>query len=296
MTSTSKLMIRQAAVLGAGVMGAQIAGFLIAAGIPVKLFDLATEEQDKSSIAKAAIKRLQKLKPAPLTNKRDSQFIQACNYQEDLEALRDCDFIIEAIGEKLEWKNDLYRKISPFINEHAVLATNTSGLSINLLAESLPSELRSRFCGVHFFNPPRYMKLVELTANLATEPAILTQLEAFLVTTLGKGVVYAKDTPNFIGNRIGVFSLLATLHHAEKFGLGFEVVDALTGPIIGRAKSATFRTADVVGLDVFAHVVATMTEYLPNDPWHQCYQLPEWFMGLIAKGALGQKNRCRYLS
>jgi 3-hydroxyacyl-CoA dehydrogenase len=144
---------------------------------------------------------------------------------------------------------------------------------------------------VHFFNPPRYMHLVELIACHETRADILDDLEKFLVTTLGKGVIRARDTPNFIANRVGVFSMLATIHHAQKFALGFDLVDALTGPLIGRPKSATFRTADVVGLDTFAHVVKTMTDTLPDDPWHHYYAIPGWLQSLIEQGALGQKSK-----
>src|SRR6266513_1148252 len=177
------------------------------------------------------------------------------------------------------------------IGAQAIFASNTSGLSINALAHACPAHLRPRFCGVHFFNPPRYMHLVELIAQHAAEPLLLAPLEPFLTTALGKGVVRAKDTPNFVANRVGVFSMLATMAHTEAFGLGFDVVDALTGPAIGRAKSATYRTADVVGLDTMAHVIATMDQTLRNDPWHKYYQAPAWLKALIDKGALGQKSK-----
>jgi 3-hydroxyacyl-CoA dehydrogenase len=154
----------------------------------------------------------------------------------------------------------------------------------------LPEELRHRFCGVHFFNPPRYMHLAELIPAKTTDASVLEGLETFLTTTLGKGVVYARDTPNFIGNRIGVFSILATMHHTEAFGLGFDTTDALTGPAIGRPKSATYRTADVVGLDTMAHVIRTMADTLPEDPWHPYFKSPKWLEALVAKGALGQKT------
>ena len=188
-------------------------------------------------------------------------------------------------------KSALYEKVAPHVAPRAIFASNTSGLSINALGEACPPTLRPRFCGIHFFNPPRYMHLVELIAQQATEHGLLDQLETFLVTVLGKGVVRAKDTPNFVANRVGVFSMLATMVHTEAFGLGFDVVDALTGPAIGRAKSATYRTADVVGLDTMAHVIATMDQTLPDDPWHKYYQSPAWLKGLIDKGALGQKTR-----
>ena len=190
----------------------------------------------------------------------------------------------------MDWKQDLYRKIAPFVPAHAVLASNTSGLGINALASVLPEELRHRFCGVHFFNPPRYMHLAELIPADTTDAAVLEGLETFLTTQLGKGVVYAKDTPNFIGNRIGVFSILSVIHHTHAFGLGFDEVDALTGPLLGRPKSATYRTSDVVGLDTMAHVIKTMADTLPDDPWHRYFQSPDWLQALIAKGALGQKT------
>ncbi|MFN7184400.1 MAG: 3-hydroxyacyl-CoA dehydrogenase/enoyl-CoA hydratase family protein, partial [Thermomonas haemolytica] len=212
------------------------------------------------------------------------------NYDTGLSQLQDCDLIIEAIAERMDWKQDLYRKIAPSVPPHAILASNTSGLGINALAGALPEELKHRFCGVHFFNPPRYMHLAELIPAQTTDPAVLDALEAFLTTQLGKGVVRAKDTPNFIGNRIGVFSILSVIHHTRAFGLGFDEVDALTGPLLGRPKSATYRTSDVVGLDTMAHVIKTMADTLPDDPWHRYFQSPDWLQALIAKGALGQKT------
>jgi 3-hydroxyacyl-CoA dehydrogenase len=284
------LRIRKVAVLGAGVMGAQIAAHLVNADVETLLFDLPSKDGDKSAIARKAIQNLAKISPNPLAEKSRGSAIAPANYDENLEWLRDCDLVIEAIAERLDWKLDLYRKITPYLSENAVVASNTSGLSINALAEALPKKLRPRFSGIHFFNPPRYMHLVELIPDRETDRGILAGLEAFLTTTLGKGVVYAKDTPNFIGNRIGVFSILATMHHTEAFGLGFDVVDALTGPAIGRPKSATFRTADVVGLDTMAHVIKTMADTLPKDPWHRYFTTPAWFSALIEQGALGQKT------
>ncbi|MDW2981709.1 3-hydroxyacyl-CoA dehydrogenase/enoyl-CoA hydratase family protein [Rhodanobacter sp. KK11] len=287
---TSALRIRKAAVLGAGVMGAQIAAHLTNAGVETVLFDLPAKEGPKSGIALKAIANLAKLSPAPLADKNLAGAIIPANYDDDLDHLKDVDLVIEAIAERMDWKLDLYRKIAGHLSKTAIIASNTSGLSINTLAEALPEEMRHRFCGVHFFNPPRYMHLVELIPTRLTDAAVLDGLEAFLVTTIGKGVVRAKDTPNFIGNRIGVFSMLATMHHTEQFGLGFDVVDALTGPAVGRPKSATYRTADVVGLDTMAHVIKTMADTLPDDPWHQYFKAPVWLSGLIEKGALGQKN------
>jgi 3-hydroxyacyl-CoA dehydrogenase len=287
--SFTSLRIRKAAVLGAGVMGAQIAAHLVNAGVETVLFDLPAKDGDANGIVLKAIDNLKKLSPAPLADKSRVASIIPANYDQNLAWLKDCDLVIEAIAERLDWKRDLYAKIAPFIGKNTVLASNTSGLSINALADVLDVNIHHRFCGVHFFNPPRYMHLVELIACAKTDAAVLEGLEAFLTTTLGKGVVYARDTPNFIGNRIGVFSMLATMHHTGQFKLSFDVVDALTGPAIGRPRSATYRTADVVGLDTMAHVIKTMADTLPNDPWKEYFKAPVWLQALIDKGALGQK-------
>lgn len=288
----SNFIVRKAAVLGAGVMGAQIAAHLANADVPVVLFDLPAKEGDPNGIVNKALDGLKKLEPSPLATRDRVSYIDAANYAQHLDQLKECDLIIEAIAEKMEWKDDLYRQIAPFIAPTAIVASNTSGLSINRLSEGLPEALRAQFCGIHFFNPPRYMHLVELIATGKTAPELLDKLESWLVSRLGKGVVRALDTPNFVANRVGVFSMLAVMHHTQQFGLGFDLVDALTGPLIGRPKSATYRTADVVGLDTMAHVIKTMQDTLPNDPWHASYTAPDWLSALIAQGALGQKTRC----
>src|SRR5690606_35592382 len=225
------------------VMGAQIAAHLTNAGVDTVLFDLPAKEGDSNGVVTKALANLAKLSPAPLASRSLAAAITPANYDTGLDLLKGCDLVIEAIAERMDWKQDLYRKIAPFVPANAVLASNTSGLGINKLADVLPEELRHRFCGVHFFNPPRYMHLAELIPAKTTDKAVLEGLEAFLTSTLGKGVVYAKDTPNFIGNRIGVFSILATAHHTAESGLGFDEVDAITGPLIGRPKSATYRTS-----------------------------------------------------
>jgi 3-hydroxyacyl-CoA dehydrogenase len=272
-------------------MGAQIAAHLANANVPVVLFDLAAKEGGPNAIVNKAIEGLKKLEPSPLATKDRADYIDAANYDQHLDLLTGCDLVIEAISERMDWKQALYEKVAPHLAPHAIFASNTSGLSINTLAQSCPAGMRGRFCGIHFFNPPRYMHLVELIAQDATDDGVLDALEAFLVTTLGKGVVRAKDTPNFVANRVGVFSMLATMHHTQGYGLGFDVVDALTGPLVGRAKSATYRTADVVGLDTMAHVIKTMRDTLPDDPWHRYYEAPAWLAALIEKGALGQKTK-----
>jgi 3-hydroxyacyl-CoA dehydrogenase len=286
----STLNIKKVAVLGAGVMGAQIAAHLINARVPVLLFDLPAKEGPKNGIALKAIENLKKLSPAPFSVKDDAQYIEPANYDDDIAKLAECDLVIEAIAERMDWKHDLYKKVSPHIAPHAIFASNTSGLSITALSDGFSDELKSRFCGVHFFNPPRYMHLVELIPTESTKPEILDQLETFLTSVIGKGVVRAKDTPNFIANRVGVFSILAVIAEAEKFGLRFDEVDDLTGARLGRAKSATFRTADVVGLDTMAHVIKTMQDNLPDDPFFSVYKTPPVLEALVKNGALGQKT------
>ncbi|CAH2797193.1 MAG: 3-hydroxyacyl-CoA dehydrogenase [fadN-fadA-fadE operon] (EC / Enoyl-CoA hydratase [fadN-fadA-fadE operon] (EC [uncultured Caballeronia sp.] len=232
-------------MLGAGVMGAQIAAHLINAQVPVLLFDLPAKEGPKNGIALKAIENLKKLLPAPFGVKDDAQYIQPANY-DDIEKLKECDLVIEAIAERMDWKHDLYKKVSPHIGAKAIFATNTSGLSITELSKGFSYELKARFCGVHFFNPPRYMHLVELIPTDTTQPQILDQLETFLTSVVGKGVV--------------------------------------------RAKSATFRTADVVGLDTMAQVIKTMQDNLPDDPFFPLYETPAVLAGLVKNGALGQKS------
>jgi 3-hydroxyacyl-CoA dehydrogenase len=288
--SSNSLRIRKAAVLGAGVMGAQIAAHLTNAGVDTLLFDLPAKDGDPNGIVTKAIENLKKLSPAPLADKSRAGAITPANYDQHLALLKDCDLIVEAIAERIDWKRDLFAKIAPHVGANSVLASNTSGLSINALADVLDKNLHHRFCGVHFFNPPRYMHLAELIPCADTDAPVLAGMEAFLTTTLGKGVVFAKDTPNFIGNRIGVFSMLATMYHTAQYKLGFDVVDALTGPAIGHPKSATYRTSDVVGLDTMGHVIKTMDDTLPDDPWHGYFKAPAVVQALIAKGALGQKS------
>ena len=287
----SRLIIRKVAVLGAGVMGAQIAAHCANADVPVILFDLSAKEGDANGIVNKALTGMSKLDPAPFAARDRVQYVEAANYGSDLARLGECDLVIEAIAEKMEWKLDLYTKVAPHLKPGAAFASNTSGLSISALSAGMPAAVRSHFCGIHFFNPPRYMPLVELIPTADTDAAMLDGLEAWLTTRLGKNIIRARDTPNFVANRVGVFSILAVLHHTARLGLGFDDVDLLTGPRIGRPKSATFRTADVVGLDTLAHVIDTMQATLPNDPWHAYFKSPDWLQALIGKGALGQKTK-----
>jgi 3-hydroxyacyl-CoA dehydrogenase len=290
----SRFQVKKVAVLGAGVMGAQIAAHLVNVKVPVVLFDLAAKDGPKNGIVIKAVEGLKKLKPAPLGVPEDAAMIQQANYEENMELLRECDLIIEAIAERMDWKTDLYHKIAPFIAEGAIVASNTSGLSITKLSEALPESIKPRFCGIHFFNPPRYMTLVELINTPTTEPKVLDDLEAFVTSALGKGVIRAHDTPNFIANRVGIASMLATIKEAETFGLTYDVVDDLTGKKLGRASSGTFRTADVVGLDTMAHVIKTLQDNLGpgkvEDPFSDVYGTPPVLAKLLESKSLGQKT------
>ncbi|ARU06322.1 3-hydroxyacyl-CoA dehydrogenase [Comamonas serinivorans] len=315
---SNRFPIRKVAVLGAGVMGAQIAAHLVNVQVPVILFDLKSVEGRPSgadaptrptasgslpagahpgsgrpsAIAERAVANLAKLKPAPLGLASDAELIETANYDDDLKKLKGCDLIIEAIAERMDFKRDLYAKIAPQVAKHAILATNTSGLSIHALGEVLPEALKHRFCGVHFFNPPRYMRLLELIGTPDTDAAVLDTLEDFAIRTLGKGVVRAQDTPNFIANRVGTAGMLATVIEAEKAGLTLDVVDDLTGKRLGRAPSGTFRTIDVVGLDTVGHVIRTLQDNLnaDTDSFYASYGTPAVLAKLIELGNLGQKT------
>jgi len=292
----SRFQVKKVAVLGAGVMGAQIAAHLVNVKVPVVLFDLPAKEGPKNGIVTRAIDGLKKLKPAPLGVASDASLIQAANYEEHLDLLKECDLVIEAIAERMDWKLDLYQKIAPFVAPHAIVASNTSGLSITKLSEALPESIKPRFCGIHFFNPPRYMYLVELIPTPTTQPKILDDLETFVTSGLGKGVVRAKDTPNFIANRVGIAGMLATMKEVENFGLTYDVVDDLTGKKLGRASSGTFRTADVVGLDTMAHVIKTLQDNLTEktDPFYASFGTPDVLKTLLESGNLGQKTKAGF--
>ena len=292
----SRFQVKKVAVLGAGVMGAQIAAHLVNVKVPVVLFDLPAREGPKNGIVTKAIEGLKKLKPAPLGVVEDAVLIQQANYEEHMALLGECDLIIEAIAERMDWKLDLYKKIAPFVAPHAIVASNTSGLSITKLSEALPEEIKPRFCGIHFFNPPRYMALVELINTPTTEAQVLDDLEAFVTSNLGKGVVHAKDSPNFIANRVGIAGMLATMKEVENFGLTYDVVDDLTGKKLGRASSGTFRTADVVGLDTMAHVIKTLQDTLSieTDPFYEIFATPAVLKTLLEMGNLGQKTKAGF--
>ncbi|MEE3003107.1 MAG: 3-hydroxyacyl-CoA dehydrogenase/enoyl-CoA hydratase family protein, partial [Pseudomonadota bacterium] len=277
--------IKVAAVLGSGTMGAQLAACLANSGIKAYLYDL--KDGDKL-IAATAKTNLRKINPQPLQTAATSELVKACSYDEDLNLLQECDLIIEAVAENIDIKKSIFTKISPFIKSGTWIGTNTSGLSVNKISLSLPEELRSRFLGTHFFNPPRYLPLVEIIRTIHTQ-ADIEPLINFIISILGKEVVLAPDSPNFIANRVGLFSLLLTTRNAIKFQIPFEVVDTLTGIPLARPKSATFRTADVVGLDILANAIKTSAS-VSHDPWHDINSIPSFMQKLIDNSSLGQKS------
>ncbi len=254
MTKAAPLLLRKAAVLGAGTMGSRIAAHLTNAGVSVILLDLPSAEGARNSVAERALDGLKKSKPAAFYTPAAAARIRTGNFDDDLAQLAECDWIIEAVTENLEIKQQLLTRVAPHVQPHAFLTTNTSGISVGSIAGALPAELRSRWFGTHFFNPPRYMRLVEVIPGPDTDPAAMASLSAFLDQNLGKEVVRARDTPNFIANRIGTFFILETLRVMEEEGLDVEEVDALTGTAIGLPRTGTFRLGDMVGLDILAHV------------------------------------------
>jgi 3-hydroxyacyl-CoA dehydrogenase len=298
--------INRVGVLGAGVMGATIAAHLANAGLEVLLLDIVPREltdqekakgltlespQVRSRIAQAGREGLLKMKPAPFFLTEYVSQIDIGNLEDDLEKLRTCDWIIEVVVEYMPIKLDLLKKLTPYIAPGAILSTNTSGLSVNDMAEVLPPEIRSNFLVTHFFNPPRYMRLMELVATTKTDPEVMKGMADFISSRLGKGIVYAKDTPNFIGNRIGVYAIYKAMQHMVEMGMTVEEVDAIAGPATARPKSAAFRTADLVGLDTLAHVGTNSYDLLPNDEERDVFKKPDFMAKLIENGWLGNKTK-----
>ncbi|GAB4327486.1 MAG: 3-hydroxyacyl-CoA dehydrogenase/enoyl-CoA hydratase family protein [Calditrichia bacterium] len=276
--------IQKVAVLGAGIMGGQIAAHLANAGIPSLLFDISQEAAEKG---KAALPRI---KPAPLYSPKYIEKIEPCNYDEHLERLGEADWIIEVVVERLDIKKQLFQKIYPHLKKEAVISSNTSGLSLQEMIAEMPEDFRGRFLITHFFNPPRYMHLLEIVSGPDTRPEVVKKIVEVGENILGKGIVYAKDTPNFVANRIGVFSVMLALELTRKYHLTVEEVDKLTGPIIGHPKSATYRTADLVGLDTLAHVSQTAFEKCENDERREMFAIPDILNKMLKNNQLGVKT------
>ncbi len=297
--------ITTAAVLGAGTMGARIAAHLANAGIHCWLLDIApaeltpdekarglslTDPRVRNRIVRAGFEAAQKSRPAAFFTPATANRIAIGNFEDNLGWCAQADWIIEAVAENLAIKRALLQKVAPHRRPGAMVTTNTSGLPIHQISEGFDEDFQRHWAGTHFFNPPRYMKLVELVPGPGTSPEVLHALAEFCDRRLGKGVVRAKDTPNFIANRIGTFSMLTSLSLMARFGMSIEEVDACTGPAIGWPKSATFRTADIVGLDVLVNVVRNIYENTPHDESRELYRVPPLVEQMARRGWLGEKT------
>ncbi|HEV2800214.1 MAG TPA: 3-hydroxyacyl-CoA dehydrogenase/enoyl-CoA hydratase family protein [Pyrinomonadaceae bacterium] len=300
------LRIERAAVLGAGTMGAQIAAHLANAGIPVLLLDIAPRELSpdeeakgltlesravRNRIAQGGLDAAKKSKPAAFFTQERAALVSVGNFEDDMARLKDCDLIVEAVVENLEIKRKLYERVEAHRRAGSIVASNTSGIPIRAIAEGFSEDFRAHFLGIHFFNPPRYLHLCELIPTEWTRPEVACSVFGFLDGRLGKGVVIAKDRPNFIANRIGTYGALVTIKTMLEDGYSIEEVDKMTGQAVGRPKSATFRTFDIVGLDVFAHVARNLYEAVPEDEEREVFVAPEFLQAMIGRGILGNKTR-----
>ncbi|MCK5863484.1 MAG: 3-hydroxyacyl-CoA dehydrogenase/enoyl-CoA hydratase family protein [Candidatus Hydrogenedentes bacterium] len=291
--------IKRAAVLGSGVMGAAIAAHLANCGIPSIMLDIVPPnlaEKDKGKknkrdgIATAAKKALLKAKPAPLYVKSNLDMIEVGNFDDDMEKISNCDWIIEVVIERLDIKEKVFANVAKHRKPGSIVSSNTSGIMISEMTKNMDEDMASNFLGTHFFNPPRYLKLLELIPGPTTKPEVVETIAKFGENVLGKGIVYAKDTPNFVANRIITFAMQYLMHEMDTANFSAEEVDALTGAAIGHASSATFRTADLVGLDTLQKVVANVLNGCPDDECSDLMQGPAWFDAMVEKGYLGNKS------
>jgi 3-hydroxyacyl-CoA dehydrogenase len=292
-----KRRIEKAVVLGAGTMGSRIAAHFANAGLPCVLLDIVPPNLpadapagERNKIVRAGLQAAKKSKPAAFFTPALAEKIAMGNFEDDLARCAEADWIIEVVAESLEIKRKLLARVAQFRKSGAIVTTNTSGLPVHLIAEGMSEEFQQHWAGTHFFNPPRYLKLVEVIPGPKTSGDVVESLSEFCDRRLGKGVVLAKDTPNFIANRIGTFSMLNALRLMATLGMTMEEVDACTGPAVGWPKSATFRTADIVGLDVLVHVVKNIYETAPNDESREMYKVPALVEEMVKRGWLGDKT------
>lgn len=285
--------IRRVGVVGSGVMGSGIAAHMANAGLPVLLLDIVPREEGapRNAIAAKNLKATTKAKPAAFFHPSNAHLVTVGNIEDDLAKLEECDLIIEAIIERLDIKRSFFEKLDAVVNDDTVVASNTSGLRIVDMIEGRDERFRKNFLVMHFFNPVRYMKLLELVPGPETDPAVMERITRFGEDVLGKGIVVGKDTPNFVGNRIGIHSMMTTIHQMTADGLLPEDVDAITGLPMGHPKSASFRTADMVGLDTFAHVARNCYDALPDDEEREVFKLPGFVEQMVERKILGNKTR-----
>lgn len=296
--------ISKAAVLGSGVMGAAIAGHLAGVGIPVLLLDIVPKELNgeekakglsledwkvRNRISLSGKERAANPKNMAMYDSGDAELISVGNFEDDLEKISDVDWIVEAIVENLEIKKTLYQRLVPYLKNQTIISSNTSGISINRMGESLPLENRKHFLGTHFFNPPRFMKLLEIVPCEDTEPELVSFMAQFSEVKLGKGVVIARDTPNFIANRIGTYNIQVIIDAMDQYGISIPEVDAVTGSVMGKPKSATFKTMDIVGLDTYCHVVDTVYQNVDDIKEKEQFKVKQAILEMVEKGMLGDK-------
>ncbi|MCB0789600.1 MAG: 3-hydroxyacyl-CoA dehydrogenase, partial [Flavobacteriales bacterium] len=287
----SKRNIRKVAVLGSGVMGSRIACHFANVGCEVLLLDIPPKEgNDRNAVANEHLAFALKSNPSPIYDKRFAKRITTGNFDDDLAKIKDCDWIIEVVIERLDIKQQLLAKVDQVRTPGTLITTNTSGIPIHAIAEGRSDDFRRHFCGTHFFNPPRYLPLLELIPGPDTDPAVIDFLEEYGSRILGKVAVRCKDTPAFIANRVGVFGIMGLFHLVEEMGLTVEEVDRLTGPVLGRPKSATFRTADVVGLDTLIKVAKGVQENCPDDERNALFAIPDYLRKMEENGWLGSKS------
>jgi 3-hydroxyacyl-CoA dehydrogenase len=289
--------IERVGVLGAGVMGAGIAALLANAGIPSLLLDIVppgvaadASKAERNKLATLGVQTVLKAKPAAFYTPKQAELITIGNFEDDWAKLAECDWIVEVVVERLDIKRQVFKRLVEVVKPEAIISSNTSGISITAMAEGLPEDFQRRFLVTHFFNPPRYLKLMELVPQAQTDPALLEFMRGFFEDKLGKGVIVAKDTPNFVANRIGIYGIMSTLKRMEEHGLKVEEVDAVLGRASGRPKSAAFRTSDLVGLDTSLHVAGNVYDNAPDDEERDIFQPPAWLQTMIANKWLGDKT------
>ena len=287
--SESGFEVRRTAVVGAGTMGAQIAALLAGFGIECELLDL-PEAEGRDRRAESALERLAAIRPSPLFDRGDLDRIRPGNVEDHCERLTECDWVIEAVFEDLAVKQRLWSILAPHVRDDAVASTNTSSIPIHSIAAALPASLRRRFLGAHFFNPPRYLRLFELIPTQETDPAVTAAMQRFGSETLGKGCVLAHDVPGFVGNRIGLYVFADTLRAMQEFGLGPDEVDSVTGPPLGRPRSATFRTLDLIGLDVYVDICDKLQATVPETWEQEAFAVPAYLRTMVERGWLGEKT------
>ena len=282
--------IKRVAVLGSGVMGSAIACHVAQCGAEVLLLDLPSDEGPRDAIAAGHLKKSLKGKPSPIYSKRFAKRIQTGNFEDDLHKIAECDWVLEVVVERLDIKQQLFEKVEQHRRPGTYITSNTSGIPMGMLVEGRSDDFKAHFCGTHFFNPPRYLQLLEVIPAPDTRPEVVDFFLAYGEKILGKQTVLCKDTPAFIANRVGVFAIQALFHTVQDMGLSVEAVDKLTGPAMGRPKSATFRTCDVVGIDTLVHVANGVAQNCPDDERAEVFGIPSFVQHLVDKDHLGSKS------